>query len=346
MKFQIPNSNYNLLLVAEERLENLTKPKGSLGRLEDIAKKLVVQKDEPFPQIRKKAVFVFAGDHGVNEEGVSAYPKDVTYQMVYNFLNGGAAINVLSRFARCDCVVVDMGVEYDFEEKEGLLIKKVVRGTRNFTKGPAMERKDAERCIEIGREIAHDCAKKGYDLVVPGDMGIGNTTASSAIISALLGKPAKDVVGRGTGIDDETLKRKIEVIEKGIRVNKPNSNDPIDVLSKIGGAEIGGIAGFILGAVENRISVVLDGLISCAGALIANRLEPKVQNFLFAGHKSEEKGQWAVLSELNLEPILDLGMRLGEGTGGVLASVIIEASLKLYREMATFEEAAVSKKLE
>ncbi|MCX7856561.1 MAG: nicotinate-nucleotide--dimethylbenzimidazole phosphoribosyltransferase [Deltaproteobacteria bacterium] len=346
MKFEIPKIDEKLFVLAEERLGNLTKPKGSLGRLEDFAKRLAVQKNVHFPEIKRKAVFVFAGDHGVTEEGVSAYPKEVTYQMVYNFLNGGAAINVLCRFAGCDCIVVDVGVDYDFEEQKGLLVKKVLRGTRNFTKGPAMDRKEAERCIEIGRELAHGCAEQGYDILVPGDMGIGNTTASSAVISALLKKPVKEVVGKGTGIDDETLKRKIEVIEKGIKINRPDPEDAVDVLAKVGGAEIGAIAGFVIGAAEKRIPVILDGLISCAGALVAAKLESKILDFLFAGHKSEEKGQWAVLSYLKLEPILDLGMRLGEGTGGVLATLIVEASLKLYREMATFDEASVSKKLE
>lgn len=346
MRFVVPSIDEKLFQLADERLASLTKPLGSLGRLEEIAKRLVAQKNELFPSIRKKAVFVFAGDHGVTEEGVSAYPRDVTYQMVYNFLRGKAAVNVLSRFAGFDCIVVDVGVDYDFEEREGLLIRKVLKGTRNFTKGPAMDRESAERCIQIGRELAHMCGDKEYDLVVPGDMGIGNTTPSTAIISVILDLPVKEVVGRGTGIDEKGLKRKISAIEEGINVNRPRKEDPIDVLSKVGGAEIGAIAGFILGAAERRIAVVLDGLISCAGALIAAKLEPKVVEFLFAGHRSEEKGQWAVLSELGLQPILDLNMRLGEGTGGVLASLVIEASLRLYREMATFEEASVSKKIE
>ncbi|MCS7281619.1 MAG: nicotinate-nucleotide--dimethylbenzimidazole phosphoribosyltransferase [Desulfobacterota bacterium] len=346
MRFEIPKLNEELFLFAEERHSNLTKPKGSLGRLEDFAKRIVAQKNDPFPEIKKKAVFVFAGDHGVTEEGVSAYPKEVTYQMVYNFLRGGAAINVLSRFAGFDCIVVDVGVDYEFEKHEGLIVRKVMRGTKNFVRGPAMTKEQAETCIEIGRELAHRCAEDGYDLLVPGDMGIGNTTASSAVIAVLTGRPVGEVVGRGTGIDDEGLKRKINAIERGLEINRPYANDPIDVLSKVGGTEIGAIAGFILGAAEKRITIVLDGLISCAGALIAYKIEPKVKDFLFAGHRSEEKGQWACLSELGIEPILDLGMRLGEGTGGVLASLLIEASLKIYREMATFDEASVSKKLE
>lgn len=346
MKLEIPPLERQLLHLAEERLNNLTKPIGSLGRLEEFAKRYVAQRNERFPEIKKKVVFVFAGDHGVVEERISAYPKDVTYQMVYNFLNGGAAINVFSRFARCDCIVVDVAVDYDFEEKEGLLVRKVMRGTRNFTKGPAMEKGEAKRCIEIGRNLAHEYAEKNYDLFLTGDMGIGNTTPSSAIIAVLSNKPAREVAGRGTGIDDRTLERKIEIIEMGIKRNNPDSNDPIDVLSKIGGAEIGAIAGFIIGASEKRIPVVLDGIISCAGALIAYKIEPRVRDFLFAGHRSEEKGQWAVLDELGLKPILELNMRLGEGTGAVLASLIIEAGLRAYREMATFEEASVSKKAE
>jgi nicotinate-nucleotide--dimethylbenzimidazole phosphoribosyltransferase len=345
MEFSIPSIDEALFSFAQERLDSLTKPKGSLGRLEEIAKRIVAIKGERFPNIRRKAVFVFAGDHGVTEEGVSAYPKEVTYQMVFNFLRGGAAINVFSRFANMDCFVVDMGVDYEFGDYKGLITKKVLRGTRNFTKGPAMTKEEAKRCIEIGRDLAHTYADFDYDLFCIGDMGIGNTTASSAIIASLLSKKPKEVSGRGTGVDEEGFARKIAVIVKGLEVNKPDPNDPIDVLSKVGGAEIGGMAGFILGATEKRKVVVLDGLISCASALIAYAIEPKVNNFLFAGHRSEEKGQWVALKHMNLEPILDLKMRLGEGTGAVLASIIIEAAIKMYNEMATFDEAQVSKKL-
>lgn len=346
MKFSIPDIDRKFYDLAKMRLDNLTKPVNSLGKLEEYARRMVAITGKLLPEIPRKVVCVFAGDHGVVEEGVSAYPKDVTYQMVYNFLRGGAAINVLSRLAKAECMVVDVGVDFDFGNEEGLIRKKVLRGTRNFLKGPAMEREDAIRCIEAGYDVAKYCREQGFNLFVPGDMGIGNTTPSSAVIAALLGEDVEKVVGRGTGIDDEKLKRKIEVIRKGIETNRPRADDPVDVLSKVGGCEIGAICGFILGACEDRIPIVLDGLISCAGALLAYKLEPKVKEFLFAGHKSREKGQSLVLKEIGIEPILDLDMALGEGTGGILGSIILEASVRLYREMATFDEASVSKSLE
>lgn len=346
MKVLIPSLNGSLLALADKRLDSLTKPKGSLGRVEELVKRFVIARGDSSPRIRKKAVFVFAADHGVTEEGVSAYPKEVTYQMLLNFLRGGAAINVLSRFAEVDCFVVDVGVDHEFGEEKGLIVRKLRRGTANFTKGPAMAREEAERSLEVGRELALIHAEMGYDLFCTGDMGIGNTTASSAIIACLLGMEPKEVTGRGTGVDDDGLRRKIEAIEKGLALNRPDPSDPIDVLSKVGGLEIGAIAGFILGSAEKRVPVVLDGLISCAAALIAYRVEPRIETFLYAGHRSEERGQWSVLEHLELRPILDLEMRLGEGTGAVLASLIIEAAVRLYNEMATFEEAGVSNRLQ
>lgn len=346
MRFRIPDIDRAFFDSAKSRLDNLTKPVNSLGKLEEFARRIVAIRGNLMPEIKKKVVCVFAGDHGVVEEGVSAYPKEVTHQMVYNFLRGGAAINVLSRFANFECLVVDVGVDFEFGDEKGLIRRKVLYGTRNFVKGPAMEKEEALRCIEVGYDVARYCKELGFDLFVPGDMGIGNTTPSSAVIAVLLNQDVERVVGRGTGIDDEGLKRKVEVIKKGIEVNSPDPSDPIDVLSKVGGCELGAICGFILGACEDRIPVVLDGLISCAGALLAYKIEPKVKDFLFAGHKSREKGQLAVLKEIGLEPILDLDMALGEGTGGVLGSIILEASIKLYREMATFDEASVSKGVE
>ncbi|HXX58509.1 MAG TPA: nicotinate-nucleotide--dimethylbenzimidazole phosphoribosyltransferase [Thermodesulfovibrionales bacterium] len=327
---------------AQKRLDNLTKPPGSLGRLEEFARRLVAITRNRNPILEKKVVFTFAGDHGVVQEGVSAYPKEVTAQMVFNFLRGGAGINVLARHAGAEIVVVDIGVDHDFAEAEGLTKMKAVRGTKNFLKGPAMTRQEALRCLEIGIELADSYAKEGYQIFGTGDMGIGNTTPSSAIASVLTGRPVSEVTGKGTGISDESLRRKIEVIEGAVRLNKPDSTDALDVLSKVGGAEIGGIAGLVLGAASNRIPVVIDGFISTAGALLAYCLEPKTKDYLFAAHNSVERGHKAMLAKMGLRPILDLDLRLGEGTGAALAMTIIEAGLKIYREMATFAEAGVS----
>lgn len=331
--------------IAQKHLDNLTKPLGSLGRLEEFARKFVAITENKKPLLDKKVIFTFTGDHGVTEEGVSAFPKEVTQQMVFNFLRGGAGINVLARHAGADVVVVDIGVDHDFADIEGLIHLKVISGTKNFAKEPAMTRDDAVRCIETGIELANGYAKKGYKIFGTGDMGIGNTTPSSAIAAVLTGRPVSEVTGKGTGITGESLQNKIKVIEKGINLNKPNPNDAIDVLSKVGGAEIGGIAGLILGAASNRIPVVIDGFISTAGALIAYCIEPKVKDYIFAAHNSVEIGHKVMLDKMGLMPILDLNLRLGEGTGAALAMLIIEAGLKIYKEMATFGEAGVSNEI-
>ncbi|MGD0884612.1 MAG: nicotinate-nucleotide--dimethylbenzimidazole phosphoribosyltransferase [Thermodesulfovibrionales bacterium] len=337
--------NGAFIAAAQKHLDNLTKPPGSLGRLEEFARRLVAITENNNPMLDKKVIFTFAGDHGVVHEGVSAYPKEVTAQMVFNFLRGGAGINVLARHAGADVIVVDIGVDYDFGEIEGLMKMKVIRGTNNFVTGPAMTREDALKCLEVGIELANGYARKGYKIFGTGDMGIGNTTPSSAIASILTGRPVAEVTGRGTGISDDSLKRKIKIIEDGIRLNKPNAADAVDVLSKVGGAEIGGIAGLILGAASNRIPIVIDGLISTAGACIAHGIEPRTTDYMFAAHNSVEIGQKAMLEKMGLKPILDLDLRLGEGTGAALALLLIEAGLKIYREMATFGEAGVSDKI-
>ncbi len=333
-------------ITAQKHLDNLTKPPGSLGRLEEFARRIVAITESKNPLLDKKAVFTFAGDHGVTEEGVSAYPKEVTPQMVLNFLRGGAGINVLARHAGAEVVVIDMGVDHEFDETNGLISNmKVVRGTRNFAKGPAMTPEEAVKCIEVGITIANGYAVKGYKIFGTGDMGIGNTTPSSAIAAVLTGTAVSKVTGKGTGITDESLENKIRVIENGIRLNKPDHKDALDVLAKVGGAEIGGIAGLVLGAAANRIPVVIDGFISTAGALIAYCLEPKTRDYMFAAHNSVEIGHTAMLSKMELQPILDLGLRLGEGTGAALAMLLIEAGLKIYKEMATFGEAGVSNEI-
>jgi len=330
---------------AQQRLDNLTKPRGSLGRLEEIARRLVAITENPSPELDKKVIFTFAGDHGVAEEGVSAFPKEVTQQMVLNFINGGAGINVLARHAGAEVVVVDIGVDYDFSnlKSDTFVSRKIVHGTKNMRKGPAMTRHEAEDCINVGISLAEEYAEKGYKIFGTGDMGIANTTPSSAITAVLTGRSVEEITGRGTGINDETFKKKVQVIKDAISVNNPDPSDPVDVLSKVGGAEIGGIAGLIIGASAKRIPVVIDGFISTAGALIACAIEPKTKNYMFAAHQSQETGHRAQLEKIGLRPILDLDMRLGEGTGAALSILIIEAGLKIYKEMATFEEAEVSK---
>jgi nicotinate-nucleotide--dimethylbenzimidazole phosphoribosyltransferase len=346
---------------AQRRLDSLTKPPGSLGRLERFAVQLVQITGNPMPEVPRKAVFTFAGDHGVVEAGVSAFPKEVTPQMVMNFLSGGAGINVLARHAGADVMVIDMGVDYDFKGHgplsnggvrrdrlgegtmpEGLIDRKVVRGTRNMLEGPAMTREESEKCLEAGISLAGEYADRGYGLFATGDMGIGNTTPSSAIASVLTGKSPSEVTGRGTGITAEALQNKVSVIEQAISVNNPDPKDAVGVLAKVGGAEIGGIAGLCLGAASRRVPVVVDGFISTAGALIAWAIEPRVAEYMFAAHRSVEPGHMAMLGTMGLEPVLDLGLRLGEGTGAALAMHLIEAGLRIYREMATFEEAGVS----
>jgi nicotinate-nucleotide--dimethylbenzimidazole phosphoribosyltransferase len=346
IKLHIEPAQSDLLEKAYLRLDSLTKPQGSLGRLEEFAQKLVLQTGRTMPSpITKKAIFTFAGDHGVVDEGVSLFPKEVTIQMVYNILRGGAAINILARHAGADEVVVDIGVDYDFGGEKDLLSKKVVKGTKNMRKGPAMSREEAQKCIDTGIEIALEYAEKGYSMFGTGEMGIGNTTPSSAIAAVLTGTTVREVTGKGTGITDDMLEHKIKVIEDSIALNKPDYSDPIDVLAKVGGAEIGGIAGLILGAASKRIPVVIDGFISTAGALIAYCIEPAVKDYMFAAHNSVEKGHAIILEKMGLKPILDLGLRLGEGTGAAIGMFIIEAGLKIYREMATFDEAGVSKEL-
>lgn len=340
----IRSINKDFLEQAQKRLDNLTKPQGSLGRLEEFAKRLVAITEDTMPLLDKKVIFTFAGDHGIADEGVSAFPKEVTRQMVFNFLQGGAGINVLARHAGADVVVADIGVDFDFGNLDGLTSKKVVRGTKNMLKGPAMTRQEAEQCIMVGIKLATEYAERGYKIFGTGDMGIANTTPSSAIAAVLTGKPVSEVTGKGTGIGDDVLKNKIEVIEDSIAFNMPDSKDPIDVLSKVGGAEIGGIAGLVIGAAANRIPVVIDGFISTAGALIAYCIEPKTRDYMFAAHNSVEIGHKAMLEKIGLRPILDLDLRLGEGTGAALALLMIEAGLKIYKEMATFGEAEVTKK--
>jgi nicotinate-nucleotide--dimethylbenzimidazole phosphoribosyltransferase len=285
-----------------------------------------------------------AGDHGVVEEGVSAYPQQVTAQMVLNFLHGGAAINVLARQAGARLRTVDMGVASDIEPHALLEIHKIGRGTRNLAKGPAMLRTQALESVLAGAIIAEDEVARGADILATGDMGIGNTTSAAAIAAAITGRSPEELAGRGTGVDDAGLERKVNALRRGLEVNRPEAADGLDVLAKVGGFEIGGLAGVILAAAAKRTPVVIDGFISTASALIAVTLAPAARDYLIAGHLSEEQGHRTMLQWLGLEPLLTLGMRLGEGTGAVLAMNLVDAACRTLSEMATFAEAGIAAK--
>src|SRR5512142_2962423 len=341
---QIPPLDEAAMQAARVRQDRLTKPRGSLGRLEELSIRLAGMQANPFPSVERKAVIVMAADHGVALEGVSAYPPEVTAQMVLNFLRGGAAINVLARQAGARVAVVDIGVVTELEPLPGLIQCKVRHGTRNQAQGPALTRAEAEQALQVGIDVLNEEVGRGLDLVATGDMGIGNTTPSSAITAVLTGLPVAQVVGRGTGIDDRALAHKIQVIEQSLAVNRPNADDAMDVLHKVGGLEIAGLAGVMIAAASRRIPVVVDGFISTAAATIAVGLAPAARNYLIAAHQSVEIGHQALLKHLNLTPLLDLNLRLGEGTGAALAFHLIEASTRILREMATFDEAGVSDK--
>lgn len=331
---------------ARARQDRLTKPRGSLGRLEDISVQVAGIMGDPMPRIRNKAVVVMAGDHGVVEEGVSAYPQDVTPQMVLNFLHGGAAINALAGQAGARVVVVDMGVAADLPASPGLIARKIGRGTANLARGAAMTREQAVASIMAGAEVVEAEVARGLDVLATGDMGIGNTTPSAAIAAALTGRAAEEIAGVGTGVDEAGRQRKITAIQRGLEVNRPDARDGLDVLSKVGGFEIGGLAGAILDAAANRKVVLIDGFISTAAAMLAVSLAPAAHDYLFAAHLSEERGHRIMLDWLHLQPLLQLNMRLGEGTGAVLAMNLIEAACRALTEMATFDEAGVSEKSE
>ncbi|SDC89721.1 MULTISPECIES: nicotinate-nucleotide--dimethylbenzimidazole phosphoribosyltransferase [unclassified Candidatus Frackibacter] len=326
---------------AENRLDQLTKPKGSLGKLEKMAVKLAGISSELYPNFEKKTHIVMAGDHGVVAEGVSAFPQEVTTQMVDNFLNNGAAINVLAAEIGTEIQIVDMGMVDNLDKKD-LIIKKVKNGTDNMIKGRAMTREEAVQSLEAGIDIAEKYIKSGSKVIGIGEMGIGNTTASSAIIAAITKAPLKDIVGFGTGLDPAGVEHKMEIIKTALEVNNPDPKDAVDILSAVGGLEIAGMAGVILGAAANKVPVIMDGLISGASALIAQKLKPEIVAYLIPSHNSVEPGHKKVYEQLELSPFLDLDMRLGEGTGAVLAMPFLDTSVSLMKKMATFEEAAVN----
>lgn len=330
---------------ARARLEQLTMPYWALGRIMDLAEELAGMTGSTKPPVKNKTVVVFAGDHGVTDEGVSKYPAEVTLQMVHNFVNGGAGINALARLVGARVEIVDMGIKSDLRDlADSGRIRSVhiADGTKNMAAGPAMTREDAVHCLEAGIEIALELGDS-TDIFGTGDMGIGNTTPSSAIVAVMTGASVAEVTGRGTGIDDDQLRHKISVIEKAIEINRPDAGDAVDVLAKVGGFEIGGIAGLILGAAPLKKPVLVDGFISTASALIANTLSPLAGEYMIAAHNSVEKGHRIALEKLGKKPLLDLDMRLGEGTGAALAMNVVEAAVRVLTEVATFEEASVSK---
>jgi nicotinate-nucleotide--dimethylbenzimidazole phosphoribosyltransferase len=327
---------------AGERLEQLAIPRGSLGRLLEAGRRYAAIRKAAKPVVRQKKIATFAADHGVVAEGVSAFPREVTRQMVFNFMRGGAAINVLARHVGADITVVDIGVDGDFPDMPGLLQRKIARGTRNMVREPAMTRNEALAALAVGVELARAWARGGCDLMGTGDMGIGNTTASSAVIAALSGMRAAAVTSRGTGIGDDALRCKIAAVETAIRLHAPDPHDPVDVLAKVGGFEIAGIAGLIIGAAAAGVPVVIDGFISGAGALIACEMNPAIRDYLFAAHLSVEQGHRHMLERMGLRPLLDLDLRLGEGTGAALGMSLVEAGAKLVSEVLTFAEAGVT----
>jgi len=333
---------------AQRRLDNLTKPLGSLGRLEELAKQIAGITGKLDLELKNKVIFTLAADHGVAAEKVSAFPKEVTAQMVYNFLRGGAGVNVLANHAGARVIVVDIGVSQDLDISNlnpgSFKDKKINYGTKNMAKGPAMSPDEAVRAVETGIEIFEEELENGIDIIGTGEMGIANTSPSSAITAVFTGQCIEDITGKGTGIDQQGLENKIKAIKEALKINKPDPKDAMDVLSKVGGFEIGGLAGIILAAASRKVPVVIDGFISGAAALIAYHLEPKVKQYLIASHVSVERGHKAILAHLGLEPLFDLGLRLGEGTGACLGINLAEASVKILTQMATFESAGVSEK--
>lgn len=326
----------------QHKLDYLTKPQGSLGRLEELALQYALIKDTLEPKLEDKLAVVMAADHGIAAEGVSAFPQEVTQQMVFNFLSGGAGINVLSRHVGTRVIVIDIGVAAELESHPQLIARKIAPGTKNMLNEPAMTRKQAIQAIEVGISVVEEAKNNGLDILATGEMGIANTTPSSAITAVLTGQPAARVTGRGTGIDNKALAHKINLIDKAIAQNNPSPSDALDTLAKVGGLEIAGLVGVILAGAAYRIPVVIDGFISGAAALVAYELKPEIKDYLVAAHCSVEIGHRVILEHLGLTPLFDFNLRLGEGTGAVLGINLIEAGVKILTQMASFEDAGVA----
>ncbi len=329
------------LAAARKHLAEQTRPPGSLGRLEEIAARLAAIRESLEPSCRAKRLYIFASDHGVEAEGVSAYPREVTAAMVMNFLNGGATINALARALGVEVRIVDVGVDADLGEHPQLVSAKIRRGSANIRYGPAMTVEEAERAIAIGLDCAHEAHRDGIELLATGEMGIANTAVASAVAAALTGLSVRSVTGRGTGVSEEGLLHKIQVIEDALRVNQGTAGRPIEVLARVGGFDIGALAGLCLGAARWRIPLLVDGWIATAAAILAVRIQPAAAEYFFFGHRSSEAGHGEVLRWFGFDPILDLGMRLGEGTGACLAMPVLEAACAVLKEVATFAEAHV-----
>jgi len=328
---------------AQRALDGKTKPRRSLGRLEDLVCQLAAVRGDASPPARPaKAIVVMGADHGVAAEGVSAYPQEVTGQMLLNFANGGAAINVLARQAGARVVVVDMGTAHPPPPCPEIRVERIAAGTANFTRGPAMTRAQALTALSTGAGLAGALAAEGVGLIGIGDMGIGNTTASSALAAVFTGAPPEEVTGRGTGIDDEAFRRKVDAIRRGLAVNRPDPTDAVDALAKVGGFEIAGLTGVVLGAAAARVPIVVDGFIAGVAALAAARIAPRAAGYLIASHRSVEAGHRLVLQALGAKPLLDLDLRLGEGSGAALAMMLVDAAVAIAAEMATFQSAGVS----
>lgn len=339
----IPALNEEMGEKVEAYIDTLTKPIGSLGRLETIAVQLAEMTGEPFPVVSPPGALLFASDHGVTEEGVSAYPKEVTAQMVYNFLSGGAAMNVFSRYIGAQFAIVDIGVAETLSHEQ-LISRKIRRGTRNFCVEDAMTEEEAIQAITIGQEEARQLINNGVKCLIVGEMGIGNTTSASALLAAMTNQNVGELIGPGTGLKKEQMKIKQEVIERALAERKPDKNDPIDMIKKLGGYEIAAMSGAMLEAAKNRVPIIVDGFICTVSALLATAIDKRASDYMLVGHQSTEPGHKAALEQLGKMPILDLQMRLGEGTGAALAFPIVEAATKMLSEMATFSEAGVSDK--
>ncbi len=332
----------HILEQAKSRHNQLTKPLGSLGILEEIGIRLAAIYGTTKPKITGKGIVVFAADHGVTDAGVSAYPKTVTKQMVLNFLHGGAAINVLSQTNHVDMIVVDVGVDADFPEHPKLLKRKVVWGTRNLLEQPAMSREEMQQALEAGIEAANLMIDQGVNLIAGGDMGIGNTTSATAIISVLTELSPAELTGRGTGVDDAGLQRKIDVIEKALRLHQVKKEEVLELLRCVGGLEIAALTGFYVASAARKVAIVLDGFVSHAAALVAVSLNPNIKDYLFASHTSQNELHHKRFEMLGVKPLFNFTLRLGEGTGAVLAMPVIESAAAILSDMATFAEAGVS----
>lgn len=329
------------LQAAQAHLDNLTKPRGSLGVLEEVAALMAAMAGDGRPVVRNPRVYVFAGDHEVTSEGVSAYPPEVTALMVQNFLRGGAGINVLARRAGAEVRVVDVGMRADLD-LPGLIRRKVRPGAGNIARGPAMTREQAREAIQAGVDMALEAASDGCTLLGTGEMGIGNTTPSAALYAALLPASPRDVVGKGTGLDEDGMSRKVAVVEQALSENRERLTDPLSTLAAVGGLEIAAIAGLCLGAAARGVPVVVDGFISCAGALVALRLAPVVRDYLFFSHLSAEAGHRLYFTGLNIRPLLSLDLRLGEGTGAAIGMQLVQDAVAIYNEMATFQDMGIT----